>query len=145
MDMKSRQKPISDKCANKANDQIADQSETAAPHHEAGQPSGNNPDKNNCQQTLIGQVHDFASMQRTKRTICEKRAAAADVPREPPSASPRGSQGLRLVGRRINIGEAANSRIDPQAASRNGTTIRLTALLFRGRRVAATMKANREV
>src|SRR6516225_6517519 len=136
MNVKSRQKPISDKCANKANDQIADQSETAAPHHEAGQPPGNNPDKNNCHQTLIGQVHDFASMQRTKRTVCWKRAAAADVPREPLSASPAICEGiakpLRLVGRRINMGEAANSRIDPQAASRNGTTIRLTALLFRG-------------
>src|SRR6266852_6979098 len=60
---KSRQQPITDECPNQADDQIADQSKTATFHHPACQPSGNNSDNNDDQETLIRQVHDLASQQ----------------------------------------------------------------------------------
>src|ERR1700740_2058383 len=57
MNTERRQQPISDKCANKTDEQIADQSKATARQYVTGHPSGDNPNQNNNQQTLIGQAH----------------------------------------------------------------------------------------
>jgi hypothetical protein len=58
---KSRQQPITDKCADQTNQQITDQSKSTTLHHPTCQPSGNNTNNNDNQETLIGQVHDRTS------------------------------------------------------------------------------------
>jgi hypothetical protein len=54
MDTEPRQKPIADKRADQANDQVPDQAETAAFHYSAGKPSGDNADDQDNDETLIG-------------------------------------------------------------------------------------------
>jgi hypothetical protein len=58
MNAETRQQPIADKCADKAYQQISDQSEPSAFHNAAGEPPRNNSDEKNNQQALIGQMHD---------------------------------------------------------------------------------------
>ena len=59
MDADPRQQPIADKRADQANNQVTDQSEAAAFHYSPGQPSGDDPNQKNNEQTLIGQVHNL--------------------------------------------------------------------------------------
>jgi hypothetical protein len=58
MNPKLRQQPVADKGANQANDQITDKSETAAFHHSAGEPAGDNANKDDDQDAFVGQAHD---------------------------------------------------------------------------------------
>jgi hypothetical protein len=58
---KLRQQPIADECANQTDQQITDQSKSTTLHHPARQPTGNNANNNDNQETLIGQVHDRTS------------------------------------------------------------------------------------
>jgi hypothetical protein len=47
--------------ADQTDQQVADQSKAATLHHPAGQPAGNDPDNDDYEKTLIGQVHDVCS------------------------------------------------------------------------------------
>src|SRR5689334_9619642 len=57
MDTEPRQQPVADERTDQANNQIADQSETAAFHHSAGKPSGDNADDQDDQKTFVRQMH----------------------------------------------------------------------------------------
>src|SRR5690348_6491807 len=57
METEPRQQPIADKCADQADDQIADQPKSAALHHSAGEPSRDNSDDQDDEETLVGKVH----------------------------------------------------------------------------------------
>src|ERR1700761_3644045 len=58
MNAEPGQEPIPDESADQADQQIPDQPETSAFHHTAGEPPGNDSDKNNDQQALVGKMHD---------------------------------------------------------------------------------------
>src|ERR1700758_3926715 len=79
MNIKSRQQPVTDKCANQTHQQITDQSKTSALYHPACEPSGNNANNNDNQETLTGQMHDLASSER----IAEQCASMIVVPLTP--------------------------------------------------------------
>src|ERR1700739_2389066 len=64
MNIKSRQQPVTDKCGNQTHQQNTDQSKTSALYHPASEPSGNNANDNDNQETLTGQMHDLASSER---------------------------------------------------------------------------------
>jgi hypothetical protein len=57
METELGQQPVADKRPDQANDQVADQTETAAFHHSAGEPSGDNSDDQDDEETLIGKMH----------------------------------------------------------------------------------------
>ena len=52
VDAQLRQQPIADKCPDDADDQVADETVAATPHDVAGEPSGDNADNNNDDQTV---------------------------------------------------------------------------------------------
>ena len=57
MDAEARQQPITDKCTDQANNQVADQSKATTRHYSAGKPSRDNADDQDDEETLIGEMH----------------------------------------------------------------------------------------
>jgi hypothetical protein len=55
---KARQQPVTYERSDQTNEQITNQSKAATLHHSACQPTGDNSDHDNDEQTLIGEVHD---------------------------------------------------------------------------------------
>lgn len=56
-----RQQPVADEGANNADEQIADEPESAPAHDLAGRSAGNKADQQNDQQTFIREMHRAAS------------------------------------------------------------------------------------
>ena len=57
MNPEAMQKPVADERADDADGRVADETETAASDNLARQPSGNEPDDQNDNQTLVRQMH----------------------------------------------------------------------------------------
>ena len=57
MNPKSMQKPVAYESADDANRRVADETKPVAPYNLARQPSGNEPDDQNDNQTLVRQMH----------------------------------------------------------------------------------------
>jgi hypothetical protein len=58
MDVQPGQEPSADEGTDNANDEVSDEAKTGSPHHLAGEPSRNDTDHQNQQQTLIRKVHE---------------------------------------------------------------------------------------
>lgn len=60
VDTEAGHQPVSDERTDQTDEQVADQSEAAALHNPASQITGNNPDDEDDEETLIGEVHAIA-------------------------------------------------------------------------------------
>ena len=60
MNSEAMQKPVADQGADDADRCVADETETTAPYDLARQPSGNDPDDQNDNQSLVREMHGLA-------------------------------------------------------------------------------------
>ena len=57
MNSEAMEKPVADESANNANSHVADETETVALYNLARQPSGNDPNDQNDNESLVRQMH----------------------------------------------------------------------------------------
>jgi hypothetical protein len=60
MNTKLRQQPVANERTDQTDEQVTDEPEAAALHHPASQPTGDNSDHDDDEETLIGQMHGGA-------------------------------------------------------------------------------------